>query len=99
MPDQAECLAEMHIGPTLCKICVVVDDDAIGYTVSAHQIGHKADRSRTIHLLDWASLNPLGKLFHYHQEMCHATSCSPEWTNHVQPPHCKRPCYWDCFQC
>src|ERR1041385_7717771 len=31
--------------------------------------------------------------------MCHATSSSLEWSNHVQTPYCKRPCYWDCLQC
>src|SRR3954462_12602029 len=31
--------------------------------------------------------------------MCHATSGLFEWTYHVQTPHCKRPCYWDCIQC
>src|SRR3954464_5487636 len=33
------------------------------------------------------------------QEMCHATSGPLQWAYHVQTPHRKRPCYWDCLQC
>src|ERR1041385_7769657 len=82
----------------LCKIGTVVGDDAIGHTISAYNVGHKMDRSRTILFLDRAGLNPLRKLVHCNQEMCHATSSCFEWTNHIQTPHCKRPCYWDCLQ-
>src|ERR1041385_4003126 len=83
----------------LCEIGTVVGDDAIGNTISAYNVGHKSDRSRTIQLLDRAGFNPLGKLVYCNQEMCHATSGCLERTNHVETPHRKWPCYWDCLQC
>src|SRR3954465_13465563 len=82
----------------LCEICVVVGDDAVWNAISAYEVGHKPDCSRTIQLFDRTSFYPLGKLFYGHQKMCHTTSGRLEWTNHIHTPNCKRSCNWDSLQ-
>src|SRR4051812_28988063 len=84
---------------SLCKVYVVVGDDTVGDPISADDVGNKSDYSRPVQFLDWSCLNPLGELVDCDQKVGQAASCCLEWSNRVQSPYRKRPCYWDCLEC
>src|ERR1043165_2315242 len=83
----------------LCKIRAIVSDDAVWNAISADDVGHELDCSRTIQLLDRTSFYPFGELVYGHQKMCYATSGRLELTNHIQTPNCEWPCNRYSLQC
>ena len=61
------------------------------YAVSDGDVGDESHSSRTVLLLDWFGLYPLGELVHRDKQMGHATSRCFEWPHHVQAPDSKGP--------
>ena len=54
------------------------------YAVPSRDVGDENYCSRTIQLLDGFYFYPLGELVHCDKQMSQATSCSREWSHHVQ---------------
>jgi hypothetical protein len=76
---------------SLCKVCHVVGDDAVGNPISCDDLVEELDGRRAVKFFDWLGLDPLGELVHCDQQMRQAPGRCLEWSYHVQAPDSEQP--------
>ena len=75
-----------------------INDDSVREAVAMYDLVQKVEDSVSLGTSDGFDFNPFGELVYGYEYSIEPSWRSWEWTDHVEPPACKGPCWRYCYE-